>query len=88
MDGFAYFNTEAQGMLACIKEIESDGKEGHTIRSLIYENTAPSENDTEGYLIMLTWCMGLPDSTMVRDAHLGRLATCIAKLESQTIITP
>lgn len=75
-------------MRACIKEIEVDAAEGHTIRTLIEENTPSSENDTEGYIRQLVKCIKKPEDAPVSKVHIGKLSVCVAKLESQTIILP
>jgi hypothetical protein len=66
-DGFAVFNTAAEGNEAMWKQLGLDAGRGLTIRELLRKYAPPGENDTQRYIDVVARATGLSADTKLGD---------------------
>jgi hypothetical protein len=84
--GFAKFESPEAGYQALKNQIQIRVNQGKTLASFIGQYAPPSENDTNGYINIVSRQLGVNPNTPLKQINLDALARAVAQHESSTKI--
>lgn len=82
--GFARFESPEAGYQALMGQINRDSNRGLNLGQFVNKYAPPSENDTATYLEQMISATGASKATPLKDIDINKLASAVAKKESQT----